>query len=249
MVKKILIPLPLFDFDPTEAAVPWKILKNNGMEVVFSTSNGTQATPDMKILTGKSLGVFAPVLAADKNGKEAYSLMSVSDEFKCPVKWSDLKASDFDGLILPGGHDKGMREYLESNLLKSLIVEFFKENKPVGAICHGVVLAARSTLNGKSVIAHKKTTSLLKSQELLAWLMTRLWLGSYYRTYEETVESEVKRSLFVRDNFLSGPLPFKRDCLDNLESGFVVVDGNYLSARWPGDAHRFGVEYLKLLTT
>jgi protease I len=32
----------------------------------------------------------------------------------------------------------------------------------------------------------------------------------------------------------------RRDSDRRLCRGYVVRDGNYLSARWPGDAHRFG---------
>jgi protease I len=247
MVKKVLIPLPLYDFDPTEAAVPWKMLTEAGFEVVFSTPNGQAATTDIKMLTGKSLGILAPLLQADKNGQKAYHLMAASNEFKSPVKWVELKASDYDGLILPGGHDKGMRDYLESSLLQGVVGEFFKAQKPVGAICHGTVLAARSLLNGKSVLHDKKTTALLKSQELSAWLLTCLWLGDYYRTYQETVESEVKRALENSKNFIQGPLPLKRDSEKSLSHGFTLLDGHYLSARWPGDAHKFSFDFIQLM--
>jgi hypothetical protein len=33
MKKKILIPIPSYDFDPTETGVPWKILKEAGIEI------------------------------------------------------------------------------------------------------------------------------------------------------------------------------------------------------------------------
>ncbi len=45
----------------------------------------------------------------------------------------------------------------------------------------------------------------------------------------------------------SGPLPLKRDSLEHPEHGFCVRDGNYLSARWPGDAHRFALELVAML--
>ena len=35
----------------------------------------------------------------------------------------------------------------------------------------------------------------------------------------------------------------KVDAPEQLERGFTVRDGQYLSARWPGDAHRFAVEF------
>lgn len=61
-----------------------------------------------------------------------------------PIKWNEIEPAKFDGLILPGWHAKGMREYVESTKFQENVAEFFDLNRPFGAICHGVVLAARS---------------------------------------------------------------------------------------------------------
>jgi protease I len=114
--------------------------------------------------------------------------MSRSAEFLKPLRWSDASSPEFDGLLLPGGHAPGMREDLESSILQTLVAEFFAAEKPVGAICHGVVLAARSKVKKNvgdappSVLFGRKTTALLAIQELLAWGLTCAWLGDYYRT-------------------------------------------------------------------
>ena len=106
---------------------------------------------------------------------------------------------------------------------------------------------AVKTKNGKSVLFGRKTTALLQTQELLAWSLTCLWLKDYYRTYPMTVEAEVKLCLASVNDFLSGPTPLFRDSPQKLQHGFVVKDRNYISSRWPGDAHQFASEYLKLL--
>ena len=244
MPKQILIPIPSTDFDPTECAVPWKLLKDRGMQVQFATPSGERAKCDRRMINGNCLGPLAPFLIADKNGRRAYAELEQDDRFSQPLSWSQLSHHDFDGLILPGGHAPGMREYLESRKLQEVVAEFFENEKPVGAICHGVVLAARSSLNGASVLHGRKTTCLLWTQEMMAWGMTALWLGSYYRTYKQTVEAEVKSNLNSLDDFISGPAPLLRDSLEHVHRGFVVRDGNYISARWPGDSHRFAMEFL-----
>jgi protease I len=141
-----------------------------------------------------------------------------------------------------------MRTYLESTLLQRLVAAFAASDKPWGAICHGVVLAARSSApDARSVLHGRRTTALLASQELLAWSLTALWMGSYYRTYPETVEAEVRRRLREGADFVRGPLPLARDRAERLSHGFALRDGNYLSARWPGDAHRFATTYCAML--
>ena len=248
MPKKILIPLPENDFDPTETAIPWAILRSHGFEVCFATPGGVRAHCDERMLSGKDLGFLKPMLAANKDARRAYEEMEKSFEFGNPLTWDAIKSNQFGGLILPGGHAPGMRAYLESSVLQNVVVEFFEIDKPVGAICHGVLLAARSARNGVSVLHGRKTTALLASQELLAWALTCGWLGSYYRTYPETVEAEVTRRLRAPSDFISGPLPLTRDNLKNLNRGFTVRDGHYVSARWPGDAHRFALDFIALFT-
>jgi protease I len=97
------------------------------------------------------------------------------------------------------------------------------------------------------VLFGRKTTALTKQMELTAWALTRLYLGDYYRTYPVTVEDEVRGALAQRSDFDAGPLPLRRDSETRLQAGFVVRDGNYLSARWPGDAHRFGNAFADML--
>ena len=48
-------------------------------------------------------------------------------------------------------------------------------------------------------------------------------------------------------DFHEGPKSLQRDTLARPETGFTVRDGNYLSARWPGDAHAFALAFDALL--
>lgn len=244
----MLIPLPRRDFDPTEVAVPWQVLTRAGHAVVFATPDGRAGQADAHMLEGTGLGPWKTLLRADARGREAYQQMERSEAFRQPLRYNQLDDLAFDGLVLPGGHAKGVREYLESTRLQALVVRAFAADRPVGAICHGVVLAARARLaDGRSVLHGRRTTALTRSMELSAWAMTVLWLGDYYRTYPLTVQAEVRAALAAPGDFLAGPLPLRRDSPDDLGAGFVVRDGNYLSARWPGDAHRFAAQFEVML--
>jgi len=244
----VLIPLPLTDFDPTESAVPWRALVTAGHRVSFATPDGAPAAADPIMCTGKGLGPLAPLLMADANGRQAYAAMLQSPAFQTPLRYADLQSSGFDALLLPGGHAPGMRVYLESSALQDLVVRFFAEHKPVAAICHGVLLAARSRgTDGRSVLYGCKTTALTKTLELSGWALTCLWMGRYYRTYPQILQDEVQGVLASPTDFIAGPATMTRDGPDHLAPGFCVQDGNYLSARWPGDAHRFAAEFVRML--
>ncbi|MCE9501074.1 MAG: type 1 glutamine amidotransferase domain-containing protein [Leptospira sp.] len=246
-MKKILIPVPDNDFDTTEVSVPWKLLKEAGFKLVFATENGNVPKCDEKLLCGVIFGK----LGADPEPVSFYRELEKSPEFNKPITWKNIKPSDYDGLLLPGGHAPGMKQYLASDVLQSKVAEFASLNRPIGAICHGVLVLARSKnkKTGESVLAGKKTTCLPKFMEQLAYYMTFWKLGKYYRTYPLYVEDEVKQTLGdPKKQFMRGPLTLgDRGTATNDKDAFVVEDGNYISARWPGDAYLFGRKFIGLL--
>ena len=245
----ILIATSTTDFDPSEVAIPWKILTDGGQKVHFATDTGKVGSADQRMLDGHGLGILKSLLIAQKPAQQSYQQMLDDEAFLNPLSYDDIKVENYDGLVLPGGHAKGIIPYLESKVLQEAIAAFFASEKPLGAICHGVVAAcrARDAKTGKSVLYGRKTTALLKRQELLAYKLTRHRLGDYYLTYPQTVEDEVVETLRSPDDFAQGPTPLLRDSLKHLSRGFTVRDGNYLSARWPGDAHKFATELLAMV--
>jgi protease I len=250
--NNILVPIPEYGFDPTEVSIPWRLLSDNNYNVVFATPNGTKAAGDKLMITGEKLGLWKPLLKARRDAVEVYNEMDQSESFSNPLIYTEIEEGEWDGLILPGGHDKGVKEYLESKILQNLVVQFFTKMKPVGAICHGLVLAARSIdpLTNRSVIYNYKTTSLLESQELTAYNLTRFWLKDYYLTYPgKTVESEVKSVLIKSSNFIKGNTPLFRDSKNHLNRGFCFRDKNFISARWPGDVYNFSNAFIEMMNS
>jgi protease I len=247
--KRVLIATSAIDFDPTEVAVPWEQLVRHGAQVVFATPGGVAGSCDPRMISGEGLGLFAGALKADANGAGAYARLESSGALGRAIDHEGLVVDDYDAVILPGGHAPGMKAYLESTALQSFVARFFVTGRPVAAICHGVLLAARSKLVGtdRSVLFGRRTTALLRRQEALAWRLTRRGLGDYYRTYPEWLQVEVTAALESPEHFVTGNLALFRDKPDDLGAGFTVRDGNYLSARWPGDAHRFANDLLRML--
>ncbi|HEX5254038.1 MAG TPA: type 1 glutamine amidotransferase domain-containing protein [Mycobacterium sp.] len=272
----VLIPIPDRDFDPTEVAVSWSVLTRSGHRVVFATETGTPGVADDIMVSGRGLDIWSalPVLSAirligltlraNKTGRSAYRDMMHSKEFQHPATWAQATLDGVDGLLLPGGHRaRGMRSYIDSDILHRLVVEAFARGLVVAAICHGVLLAARSVdpKTGCSVLYGRKTTALTWAMERLAWRLTRFtrfWDRDYYRTYTEepgqpggymSVQSEVTRALEdptdFRDVARGSPhwrlktSGIARDTPTDSRPAFVVDDDGYVSARWPGDTHTF----------
>lgn len=279
----VIIPLPSQDFDPTEVAVSWQVLTRLGHDVRFATVDGQRAEADPIMLDGVGLDPWGRVpglrrlrllgllLRANADARAAYAEMAASKAFFAPLHWSEVSEAAFDGVLLPGGHRaRGMRPYLESDVLQRRVAAFFAADRPVAAICHGVVLAARSkAADGRSVLYGRKTTALTWRLEKAADGAARVgrwWDRDYYRTYPDgpgqprgymSVEQEVTRSLAAPTDFVD-VLPdapdyrrktdgLHRDSADDARPAWVVVDGNYVSARWPGDAHSFAATFGRML--
>lgn len=237
-MARILIPLPDTDFDTTEVAVPWRVLTDAGHAVVFATETGNVAACDPLLLSGVVFGK----LGADDSAKECYRQASQSSEFRRPLPWQGLLPTDFDALLLPGGHAPGMRQYLDSESLQEFVAGFAALDRPIAAICHGVLVLARSKTpaTGLSVLHGRRTTCLPRYMEALAFGLSFWRRGRYYRTYPTYVEAEVRAALASPKDFERGPLTLgDRGTADDDVAAFVVEDGNYISARWPGDAWLF----------
>jgi len=229
--------------------VPWQILREAGHDVVFATERaGTVPAADPRLLSGVlSRRPFGPAAAA----REAYDKLAKAPEFSSTLAWAALDPAGFDGLILPGGHAPGMRQYLGSPVLAQQVGRFWHLGRPVGAICHGVLVLARARdpATGRSVLADRMTTCLPKYMERSSFLVTAWWLGRYYRTYPAYVEDEVKGALDdPRRQFRRGPVTLGgRGTAADDAPAFAVQDRTYVSARWPGDAYLFGRRFRDLL--
>jgi putative intracellular protease/amidase len=244
---RVLIPLPDTDFDVTEVAVPWRLVTRAGHTVTFATEHGGSApAADPKLISGVIFGR----LGAEPEPLRFYREMTHSEEFQNPIPWREIHPAEFDGLVLPGGHARGMRQYLGATVLRPKVAELWAMDRPVGAICHGVLVLARTIdpATGRSVIASRRTTCLPRYQERSAYLLTAWRLGRYYRTYPTYVEDEVVAALDNPSQFQRGPRTYiRRGTATNDSPAFVVEDGNYISARWPGDAYLFARRFLGIL--
>jgi putative intracellular protease/amidase len=283
-VAKVLLPIPQLDFDPSEVAITWQVLTLLGHDVSFATPNGRVGAGDDIMLSGRGLDpwgilphardvpVVGLALRANAAGRNAYAQLMRDKSFNSPLTWDKASVKKFDGVVLAGGHRaRGMRPYLESDVLQRLIVDFFHAEKPVGAICHGVLLAARSIdpSTKTSVLHGRRTTALTWTLEQSAWELTRrtrFWDPNYYRTYLEdasqpagymSVQAEVTRLLARPEDFLDAPggsfvnelrkRGLVRDTFENERPAWVVRDGTYVSARWPGDVHTFAKTFSQVL--
>lgn len=224
----ILIPLPDKDFDPTETATPWKVCTERGWKVSFATEKGKVAAADHRLLKGP---IFGP-LGSGPKALRAYHRMLQDAAFQRPLAYSEIEPTVFDGIVLPGGHAPGMKQFLESEILQDKILQFWNLGRALGAICHGVLVAARTgnPQTGKSILFGSKVTALTKDLETTGFLLTFWLLGRRYRTYPCYVADEVRGVLKHPEDFKKGK---------SMLLPFAYRDSRLVTARWPLDAMLF----------
>ena len=130
--KKILMLVGDFGED-YEIMVPFQALLAVGHQV-------HAVCPD------KKAGDFVATAIHDFEGQQTYT-EKPGHRFTLTHAFSEITASSYDALVLPGGRAP---EYLRLNpLVLELVKHFNLAKKPIAAICHGAqILAAAKVLEG-----------------------------------------------------------------------------------------------------
>ncbi|GAF25306.1 putative intracellular protease/amidase [Moorella thermoacetica Y72] len=104
------------------------------------------------VCPGKKAGERVRTAVHDFEGDQTYS-EKPGHNFTLNASFDDIKAAEFDALVIPGGRAP---EYIRLNPEVLEIVDHFaRANKPIAAICHGPqVLAAAGALAGKACTAY-----------------------------------------------------------------------------------------------
>ena len=100
----------------------------------------------------KAAGETVRTAVHDFEGDQTYSEKR-GHNFALNASFSDVKAEEYDALVVPGGRSP---EYLRLNeSVLDVVRHFSKADKPIAAICHGAqLLAAAGVLEGKNCSAY-----------------------------------------------------------------------------------------------
>jgi protease I len=99
----------------------------------------------------KEAGGEPELLSLEEGEIQGLNHMDKGDTFPVDKVVSEADATDYDGLVLPGG--VANPDYLRmSEDAVRFVREFFEQGKPVGAICHGPwTLVEAGVLEGRTV--------------------------------------------------------------------------------------------------
>jgi len=236
LAPNILMPLPDHDFDPTEAVIPWRACVSRGWKVAFSTEHGSVAEGELLRLKGPLPGL----LSASLKARAAYPEMTQDLAYQHPIPYAEIDPDRYQAILLPGGDTPPMRQYLDSPVLQSKVLQFWQRGKLIGAICHGMLVLARTIdpQTGRSVLYGHKVTALPKSLDRTVYRLAPLLLRREYIMYPSCVAEEVRACLERPEDFSNGP---------GILVPYVVCDGNLITSRWYYDAELFAERFAKAL--
>jgi protease I len=96
-------------------------------------------------------GAAAELVSTEAGEVQAFNHLDKADTFKVDKTVGEAKASDYDGLVLPGG--VANPDFLRTDEKAVAFARaFFEEAKPVGVICHGPwTLVEADVLNRRTI--------------------------------------------------------------------------------------------------
>jgi len=97
-------------FEQVELTEPWKALEQAGAEL--------------------------ELVSLEEGKIQGFNHYDKADTFKVDKTVEEASASDYDGLVLPGGVGNPDNLRQDENAVH-FVRDFFEQGKPVGAICHG----------------------------------------------------------------------------------------------------------------
>jgi protease I len=99
---------------------------------------------------GAKTDIVSPAKGQVKGWKET----EWGDRFDVDVPLDRAKADDYDALLLPGGVMNPDKLRMQPKAI-SFVKDFFKQGKPVAAICHGpVILIEAGVLKGRTLTSY-----------------------------------------------------------------------------------------------
>jgi protease I len=153
-------------------------MKLDGKKVAILVCDGfeqVELTEPRKALedAGAAVDLISPAAGQAKGWKG----MQWGDRFDVDVPMDSAKAADYAALLLPGGVLNADKLRMDPKALK-FVKDFFKQSKPVAAICHGpVILIDAGVLKGRTVTSYPAIKADLANAGAI-WVDEEVWVDN-----------------------------------------------------------------------
>jgi putative intracellular protease/amidase len=170
-MKKVLVVLPSHDqlgntgqktgFWLEEFTDPYYKFIDSGYEVTIASPRGGKPPVDPKSTQKENQSESTQRFEKDKFAQA---------KLENTLVLSQVSASDYDTLFLPGGHGP-MWDLSSDENMKKIVEDFYSDKKIVSAVCHGPAGLLQATdRNGNSILKGKKITGFTNNEEFAVGL-------------------------------------------------------------------------------
>ena len=110
--------------------------KLDGKKIAFLAADGVEQVELVEPRRAvEAEGAETELISLEDGEIQGYDHLEEADTFKVDRAVSDADASDYDGLVLPGGVANPDHLRMDEDAV-AFVRSFFEAGKPVGAICH-----------------------------------------------------------------------------------------------------------------
>ena len=85
-------------------------------------------------------------------------------QFKFTIPLANVDANDFEGIFYPGGHGP-MWDLANDQANANLLIQFFEQEKPIGAVCHGPAALLKAAESKPEILKGRKVTAYTNVEE------------------------------------------------------------------------------------
>lgn len=146
-------------------------------------------------------------------------------DFESTEKLSEVNADDFDALFFPGGHGP-MGDLATDGETSRLVLEFYRQDKPIAAVCHGPAALLTAAIEEPGLLQDKEVTAFSNTEEKLVGLRDNIPFS---------LEDRLKN---LGAKFSSATVPF---------ASKVRVSGKLITGQNPASAEKTATELINML--
>lgn len=195
---------------------PYFEFKDKGYDIVLASPMGGRPPIDPRSKLTENLTSSNRRFEKDEKAQR---------DFEFTRKLSEVSADDFAGVFLPGGHGP-MGDLATDEATAKLVVDFYRQDKPIGAICHGPAGLLTAAIEEPDLLKGRDVTAFSNTEEKLVGLREHIPFS---------LEDRLKT---LGAKYHSATIPFMRE---------VKVDGKLVTGQNPVSAEKAARELIKLL--
>lgn len=195
---------------------PYYEFLDKGYEVTLASPKGRKPPVDPRSQLTENITASNRRFGKDEKAQK---------DFEFTLKLADIHAEDFDAVFFPGGHGP-MGDLATDEINAHLVLEFFRQQKPIGAICHGPAALITAAIEEPEILIDREVTAFSNTEEKLVGLRDHIPFS---------LEDRLKT---LGAKYSSATIPF---------TSKVKVSGSLITGQNPASAEKAAKELIKIL--